>query len=338
MWTIKHLSQQLLSPVSQTPNKMPLKFGFKSRLFSRSCVDLSSTRARGVDSNSDLVITVGFRGSQVALGHCSNDGKDDRKQTKGKDNSFTSKKKDKGSHSKNRDGTSVDPKPSKDQTSTGHAQSNRGARRKQRVRSTGQLPMLQECTYTSNGHAKPEQGGKPPGQAETSQAVTSSKHITEQDLTPQETQTNSQLDKLEQNKSTEGDKNSQILTESNGHIQSPHESKSSNEDMVVGTPGTPSSIVFTPETSKTNTLNVASSGAKRHTACLSASRVVNTINSESSKANRRKSSGPLSSLSTGGGGGLIRRRSKGKPDVVHWKRKVCFVVLRFCCPDFPCYN
>ena len=336
---------------------MPLKFGFKSRLFTRSCVDLSTTRARGVDSESDLVITVGFRGSQVALGHCSNDGKDDHKHSK---NKVTSKKKDKGTHPKNRNGTSVDPKPPNDHKFTGHATSYGGARRKPRVRSTGQLPMLQECTYTSNGHANVEQESNPPEQVQTPQAVTSSEHTkldqevipTGQGQTPRGPKSNSHV-KLHQSKSTECDKKTQIMTnsnshgklqqskstecdkktqitESNGHVQSPREPLSLNEvcllpaDTVVATP---SSNAFTPETSKTNALNVANSGAKRHTACLSASRVVNAINSESSKASRRKSSGPLTSLSTGVGGGLIRRRSKGKPDVVHWKRKVCFVIL-----------
>ena len=45
---------------------MPLKLALKSRIFSRSCVDLSSTR--GGDGDSEIIVAVGFRGSQIALG------------------------------------------------------------------------------------------------------------------------------------------------------------------------------------------------------------------------------------------------------------------------------
>lgn len=45
---------------------MPLKLDWKTHLFSRSCVDLSSTRSG--DNDSEIVVTVGFRGSQLALG------------------------------------------------------------------------------------------------------------------------------------------------------------------------------------------------------------------------------------------------------------------------------
>lgn len=45
---------------------MPLKLDWKTHLFSRSCIDLTSTRCRNDDS--DIVVAVTFRGSQLALG------------------------------------------------------------------------------------------------------------------------------------------------------------------------------------------------------------------------------------------------------------------------------
>jgi hypothetical protein len=44
---------------------MPLKIDWKAHLFSRSCVDL--TRTRNGDGDSDMVVAVSFRGSQLAL-------------------------------------------------------------------------------------------------------------------------------------------------------------------------------------------------------------------------------------------------------------------------------
>ena len=57
---------------------MPLKFGLKSRLFSRSCVDLSSTRGR--NGESEIILAVGFRGSQLALGQVTANGSGVRRQ------------------------------------------------------------------------------------------------------------------------------------------------------------------------------------------------------------------------------------------------------------------
>ena len=51
---------------------MPIKFGIKSRIFSRSCIDLSSTRGRDGDSEIIVAMGLGFRGSQVALGQVTN--------------------------------------------------------------------------------------------------------------------------------------------------------------------------------------------------------------------------------------------------------------------------
>lgn len=45
---------------------MPLKLDWKTHLFSRSCIDLTSTRCRNDDS--EIVVAVTFRGSQLALG------------------------------------------------------------------------------------------------------------------------------------------------------------------------------------------------------------------------------------------------------------------------------
>ena len=47
---------------------MPLKLDWKTHLFSRSCIDLTSTRCRNDNSDSDIVVAVTFRGSQLALG------------------------------------------------------------------------------------------------------------------------------------------------------------------------------------------------------------------------------------------------------------------------------
>lgn len=44
---------------------MPLKIDWKTHFFSRSCVDLTRTRNR--DGDSEIVVAVNFRGSQLAL-------------------------------------------------------------------------------------------------------------------------------------------------------------------------------------------------------------------------------------------------------------------------------
>lgn len=44
---------------------MPLKIDWKTHFFSRSCVDL--TRTRNGDGDSEIVVAVSFRGSQLAL-------------------------------------------------------------------------------------------------------------------------------------------------------------------------------------------------------------------------------------------------------------------------------
>ena len=57
---------------------MPLKFDWKSRLFAQSCIELTSGRSNTTIASSssrtagssEVVFTVGFRGSQLALGHC----------------------------------------------------------------------------------------------------------------------------------------------------------------------------------------------------------------------------------------------------------------------------
>lgn len=47
---------------------MPLRFGLKSGFFSRSCIDLSSTRRHDGDSDMIVAMGFGFRGSQLAVG------------------------------------------------------------------------------------------------------------------------------------------------------------------------------------------------------------------------------------------------------------------------------
>lgn len=51
---------------------MPLKLNWKTHLFSRSCVDLN--RTRGSNGDSEIVVAVGFRGSQLALGRVDSKG------------------------------------------------------------------------------------------------------------------------------------------------------------------------------------------------------------------------------------------------------------------------
>ena len=50
---------------------MPLRFGLKSGFFSRSCIDLSSTRRHDGDSDMIVAMGFGFRGSQLAVGQVS---------------------------------------------------------------------------------------------------------------------------------------------------------------------------------------------------------------------------------------------------------------------------
>lgn len=67
-------SHRLIAKIKKPPScssPMPLKFDWKSHLFSQSCVDLSSTRTRNRsrrgNGDSETVVAVSFRGSQLAL-------------------------------------------------------------------------------------------------------------------------------------------------------------------------------------------------------------------------------------------------------------------------------
>lgn len=345
---------------------MPLKFGFKSRLFSRSCVDLSSTRARSrIDSSS--VITVGFKGSQIALGTFSDNGGDEQKASKEEELVSSSKKensKERSIHSSSLHSTSaIGTKKIKhhkferlaeEKSHNGHR-----ARPKGRVKSTGQLPMLQEDVCTSNGHINPEMHDRVNGQMQTcnlqdhsslpfesscpsknsEQIVTSTTGQIEvsQPLTCNN-DVNARLGLLSKRdeRSLEGDS-------LNGHLQD-HLSSINVRLVPEDLPLITSPLVsFTSDSAGANSLNaanveekrhttclnlnpilsLASTEPKRHTTCLNSSPVVNTATPESSKTAKKKSSNPLSVFSNRKPVRLIRRRSKGKPDVVHWKRKVC---------------
>ena len=76
---------------------MPLRrFGFKTRLFSHSCVDLSSTRTRSIDGRVSDVLAVGLN-SQVALGRCD---VEDEPKASGKKQGRRSRSKEKRSNLK----------------------------------------------------------------------------------------------------------------------------------------------------------------------------------------------------------------------------------------------
>ena len=236
---------------------MPLKFGFKSRLFSRSCIDLSSTRGR--NGEPEIILAVGFRGSQLALGQVTTNGTGVRRQRSrrhshsAKTNNLVSSN---GSHTSSPTSGGILSR----NNSRGKSDGGRLSRNNSRGKSEGRLSR-------SNSRSKSE--GRP-------------------------------------SRNNSRGKSEGRLSRSNSRRKSESKLGRSN----------------------------------------SQGKAESRLNAKADvKLNRSNSHGQADNLSTG----LIRRNShgpsdvtvpnknhsRGKPDVVHWKRKVC-VLRKVCMGIIPC--
>lgn len=232
---------------------MPLKFGFKNRLFSRSCIDLSSTRGR--NGEPDIILAVGFRGSQLALGQVTTNSTGVRRQRSrrhshsAKTNNLVSSN---GSHTSSPTSGGILSR----NNSRGKSDGGRLSRNNSRGKSEGRLSRSNSRSKSEGRLSRNNSRGKPEGRLSRS----SSRRKSESKL---------------------GRSNSQGKAESrlNGKAD----------------------------------VRLNRSNSHSQTDSLSTGLI------------RRNSHGPSDALSVTAPN---KNHSRGKPDVIHWKRKVCILHIK----------